>query len=111
MITDNIDMSAVPDQYHIWYYYTGVWERTTFLGVWCLKSVSDLWNYQEILYNLKPGLVVEFGSCRGGSTLFFAKMMDLINPNSRVFAVDLHLNDVDPRVLQEPRIEFMVSSS
>ena len=36
-----------------------VWEATSFLGVPCQKSVSDLWNYQEILTTLKPRLLVE----------------------------------------------------
>ncbi len=57
---------------HQWYYNTEVWERTTFLGVPCGKSVSDMWNYQEIIFELKPSLVVEFGAHRGGA-LFFSR--------------------------------------
>jgi cephalosporin hydroxylase len=58
--------------FHVWYYGTHRWEQVTFLDVPCLKSVSDLWNYQEILTDLKPSLVVEFGTHRGGSALYFA---------------------------------------
>jgi cephalosporin hydroxylase len=35
-----------------------------------VKSVVDLWNYQEILSQLRPVLVIEFGTNHGGSALF-----------------------------------------
>ena len=34
--------------YHLWYYNTGVWQQTTWMGVHTLKSPMDMWNYQEI---------------------------------------------------------------
>ena len=53
--------SAAPTDYHIWYYGTGVWKSTTWQGVRTQKSVSDMWSYQEILAELRPRLLVEFG--------------------------------------------------
>jgi hypothetical protein len=37
------------EEYHKWYYNTGVWKKTTWMGFKCWKSASDMWNYQEIL--------------------------------------------------------------
>lgn len=65
-------MASPADQYHCWYYDTEVWLKTTFLGIPSMKSVSDMWNYQEILSELKPALVLELGTGKGGSTLYFA---------------------------------------
>ena len=42
------------EEYHKWYYNTFVWKKTSWMGITCWKSVSDMWNYQEILYDLKP---------------------------------------------------------
>jgi cephalosporin hydroxylase len=64
--------NAIGDAYHRWCYDTGVWMRTSFLGIPCLKSVSDMWNYQEIIVALRPAFVVGFGTYSGGSALFFA---------------------------------------
>ncbi len=97
--------------YHSWYYDTRVWLTTTFLGVLCQKSVSDMWNYQEILSELKPGLIVEFGAFNGGSALYFATIAKLVKPEALVLSVDVDLSRIDPRVKQEQAIEFFESSS
>jgi cephalosporin hydroxylase len=67
-----------PALYHRWYYNYHIWRGVSFLGVYCAKNVLDLWNYQEILWELKPGLVVEFGTYAGGSALYFASILEKI---------------------------------
>jgi cephalosporin hydroxylase len=75
--------------YHCWYYDNNVWQQVTFLGVPCLKSVVDMWNYQEILTSLQPSLVVEFGTNCGGSALYFAHILSGIDRAARVLTVDI----------------------
>ena len=74
----NLAIEHAPDLYHQWYYNRNVWRMSSFLGVYCAKNVLDLWNYQEILWELKPGLVVEFGTYAGGSALYFATILQKI---------------------------------
>lgn len=106
------DLSAeCVERFHHWYYDNGVWETVRFLGVPCLKSVMDLWNYQEIIHDLKPGLIVEFGTRHGGSALYFALIGQQVNPRSRVLTVDIEDHLLDARVPDAPGIEFMKSSS
>lgn len=97
--------------FHRWYYDSGVWEGVRFLGVPCLKSVLDLWNYQEILFDLKPGLVVEFGTRHGGSALYFLLIARQVRPDARVLTVDIEDHLLDPSVPTVPGIEFMKCSS
>jgi cephalosporin hydroxylase len=99
------------EQYHLWYYDTGVWEGTTFLGVPCLKSVSDMWNYQEIIFELKPSLIIEFGANRGGSTLFFSEILKLTRSNSRVLTVEIEPQQIDERVRFNDHIEVLNCST
>lgn len=99
------------DAYHRWYYDTGVWQHVSFLGVPCLKSVSDLWNYQEIIHNLKPSLVVEFGTHFGGSALYFSNILRAMSSLSRVVSVDLDLGCVDISVRRDPRIVLIESNT
>src|SRR5215468_9899803 len=77
-----------PEEYHRWYYNTFVWRKTTWMGVTTWKSVSDMWNYQEILSELKPSLVIEFGTNQGGSALFFSTIMKQIGQPFKVLSVD-----------------------
>ena len=98
-------------EYHKWYYDTLVWEKVSFLGVPCYKSVSDMWNYQEILSELKPSLVVEFGTLFGGSALFFSMIGRSLNPDLRVLSVDISHEYVEPQARADEAICFLNASS
>jgi cephalosporin hydroxylase len=100
-------MATMFEQYHTWFYERELWRRT-FLGVPCLKSPLDLWNYQEIISELKPCLVVEFGTYKGGSALFFAEVLTRISPGSFVLTVDHKDRELDARVSNHPRIERLI---
>ncbi len=98
-------------EYHKWYYDTSVWTTTTWLGVKCQKSVGDLWNYQEILFELKPSLVIEFGTCYGGSALFFATVMRQTGQPFKILSVDVSHQILDPAAERDSDILFVRSSS
>lgn len=99
------------DQFHQWYYEMGVWQRTTFLGVPCLKYATDMWSYQEIISALRPTLVVEFGTYCGGSALYYATMLQAVNPHGLVLTVDTDRSRVAAVVKAHPLIEVMTCSS
>jgi cephalosporin hydroxylase len=100
-----------PLLYHFWYYHNYVQGTTQWMGVSTQKSVSDMWNYQEIIFNLKPSLIVEFGTCRGGSTLFFAGMMRQMGHPFRVLSVDVSSSLITPVAAGDKDIELMTVSS
>lgn len=104
-------LAASANNYHRWYYDTEVWVGVKFLGVPCFKSVADMWNYQEILAELKPSLIIEFGTRYGGSALFFSVTGRAINPACRVFSVDISHEEVYPQVFADPGIQLMTASS
>jgi cephalosporin hydroxylase len=58
------------------------------MGIPTRKLVTDVWVYQEILFETKPDLIIEIGSLCGGSTLFFAQMLELIG-NGEVLSIDI----------------------
>jgi cephalosporin hydroxylase len=99
------------EEYHKWYYNTLTWKKTTWTGVECWKWVGDMWNYQEILFELKPSLVIEFGTCHGGSALFFASVMRQIGEPFKVLSVDVNHGPLDPAAQRDSDILFVESSS
>lgn len=101
----------IADAYHAWYYDSRVWERMTFLGVPCQKAVTDIWNYQEVLSELRPSLVVEFGTFVGGSALLFSTFMSRITDHFRVLTVDIDTDRVHELAWEDPHIEIMQSST
>lgn len=65
-----------------------VFDDCRWMGVKTLKNPLDAWVYQEILHETRPEAIVELGSMHGGSTLFFAHLLDLLGGEGRVISVD-----------------------
>lgn len=63
-------------------------DRLKFLGVQACKSPMDLWVYQEIIYEVRPELIIECGTYAGGSALFFSSMLELNNIDGLVVSID-----------------------
>ncbi len=65
------------------------WDKEVrWMGVTVMKNPLDCWIYQEILWDLRPEVVVEIGSYAGGSALFLAQLMDMLG-EGRVVSVDI----------------------
>lgn len=73
------------------------------LGQRVLKNPLDAWIYQEILYDVRPDIIVEIGNKNGGSTLFLAGMCELLD-HGRVLALDI---DHSQFTASHPRIELV----
>jgi cephalosporin hydroxylase len=83
------------------------WKNTYWLGHQAEKCPLDLWVYQEIVCETRPGVVIETGTAAGGSALFLATVCDLIQ-NGLVVTVDIS----DPGGRPEhPRIRYLSGSS
>ena len=106
------DERAIVEAFHR-LYYDGpegegrVHHRTRWMGVPCLKTPLDLWIYQEILFEIRPDLVVETGTHMGGSALFLAHMLDLLG---RGEIVSIDVLDAPGRP-EHPRIRYVRGSS
>lgn len=85
----------------------GTWNNTCWLGVPILKCPLDLWIYQEILFEVKPELIIECGTFSGGSALFLAHLCDLIGCGE-VVTIDIEQRSGLP---QHPRISYWFGSS
>ncbi|OBB17919.1 rhamnosyl O-methyltransferase [Mycobacteriaceae bacterium 1482268.1] len=98
-------------EYHKWYYGTMRQNQMTWMGIPCWKSTSDMWNYQEILWDLGPGLVVEFGTNAGGSAVFFAHLMRQTGRPFHVLSVDISHRALTDAARLDPDVTFVESSS
>jgi cephalosporin hydroxylase len=99
-------MNDIIENFHRMYYDSKVWANTSWMGVKCLKSPLDLWIYQEIIWEKKPQLIVETGTFSGGSALYMAHLMDIVDRGS-IVSVDL---EVQPRP-RHKRIRYVEGRS
>jgi cephalosporin hydroxylase len=95
--------------FHYFAYSGGGFRKTHWLGVPIQKLPSDLWMYHEIIWETKPDLIIETGTFRGGSALFFANLFDLMGTDGRVITVDV--NRCSEGYPRHPRIQFITQSS
>jgi len=93
----------VVEAFHRHYYDSKVWRDTYWLGVEAQKSPLELWIYQEILFELRPDVIVETGTFDGGSALFLASICDLLD-HGRVVTVDIEVKPYRPK---HPRITYV----
>ncbi len=85
----------------------GGWRSARWLGVEALKCPFDLWQYQEILWEVRPDLVIETGTAFGGSAAFLASILDLLG-GGEVMTIDIK---ADSRRPAHPRITYLQGSS
>ena len=97
------------DSYFSWFHDNNVWKNMHYHGIRTLKLPSDMWNYQEIIFERGISYVIETGTRHGGSALFFADT--LIARQAPGFVVSV---DVDPgsnQVRQHEKIKFLIGDS
>jgi cephalosporin hydroxylase len=83
----------ITDAFHLMYYnssHTWNGSNTKWMGVPCFQNPLDMWIFQEIIFETKPTIIIECGSFMGGSSQFFAHMMDNADIfDGRVISIDV----------------------
>ena len=72
----------------------------TWLGRPIIQFPQDIVALQEIIWRVRPELIVETGIARGGSLIFYASMLELIGAG-RVIGIDLALRAHNRRAIEE----------
>lgn len=85
-------------------------KSTSYFGVQAVKNPLDAWVYQEIIYDLKPDVIVEIGNAYGGGTLSLAHHLDLIGKGI-VVAVDIQHDTIAQAVREHRRISLITGDA
>jgi cephalosporin hydroxylase len=65
----------------------------TWLGRPIIQFPQDVIAMQEIVWQVKPDLIVETGIARGGSLIFYASLLELIGGNGQVLGIDVDIRE------------------
>jgi cephalosporin hydroxylase len=84
------------------YFESGDWCKLYYKGIQMLKYTTDLWQYMNILEATQPDLIIETGTLKGASALFFND-----HSKARVITMDI-VNQVEN---QHPAIEYRIGDS
>lgn len=87
----------------------------TWLGRPIIQLPQDMFAMQELIWNIKPDLVIETGIAHGGSLIFYASILELIGENGKVLGVDIDIREHNRTAIEQhpmfKRIEMIEGSS
>lgn len=63
----------------------------TWMGRPIIKYPQDIAIMQELIWDVKPDLIIETGIAHGGSIIFSSSMMELLGRGGKVIAVDIDI--------------------
>ena len=71
------------------------------------KACWDIGIYQQLLQELKPRTLFEFGTGFGASALFFLDHCKMFGLDTKIITLDINASDVSPALRKEQDIEFI----
>lgn len=71
------------------------------MGVPIIQFPQDIVAMQEIIWRIKPDLIIETGIAHGGSIVFYASMLELIGGDSHIVGVDVDIRAHNRSILEQ----------
>lgn len=73
----------------------------TWMGVPIIQYPQDIMAMQEIIWKVQPDTIIETGVAHGGSVLFYASMLKLLNNNGKVIGIDIDIKEHNRKTIKE----------
>jgi len=80
----------------------------TWLGRPIIQLPEDMFRLQEIIYRVKPDVIVETGIAHGGSLVFYAGLCKLIG-RGRVIGIDLEIRPQNRAAVEQHALADMIT--
>ena len=81
--------------YDVWFESTRSYFYQSWLGASCQQDPSDAWMIQEMIFRVKPDVVVEVGTNTGGGAIFYASIMRAYTDHPHVVTLDIKQAGLD----------------
>lgn len=65
----------------------------SWMGRPIIQYPQDIMAMQEIIWNVKPDLIIETGIAHGGSLIFYASILELLGKDGMVLGIDIDIRE------------------
>lgn len=87
----------------------------SWLGRPIIQYPQDIMAMQELIWQVKPDLIIETGIAHGGSLIFYASMLELLGGDGELIGIDLDIREHNRIEIEKhpmyKRIEMLEGSS
>jgi len=82
---------------------------TIYRGFDVMKGCHDMIIYMQFFWYIKPATIIEIGACSGGTAVWMADMLKLMDVECNIYSMDIDLSLIEDRVkkLQPHNIKFV----
>lgn len=70
------------------------------MGMPIIQCPQDVVAMQELVFDIKPDFIIETGVARGGSIVFYASMLELLNIKGKVISIDIDIREHNRRRIE-----------
>lgn len=72
----------------------------SWMGMPIIQLTNDIMMMQELIWSLKPDVIVECGVAHGGSTVFYASLFELMKTDGQVIGVDIEIRQHNRKAIE-----------
>ncbi|MFI4937147.1 MAG: cephalosporin hydroxylase family protein [Candidatus Berkiellales bacterium] len=80
----------------------------TWLGRPIIQHPEDILKIQEVIYQIKPTLIIETGVAHGGSLIFYASLLKLIN-SGRIIGIDIDIREKNRKAIEQHELSSAIT--
>jgi cephalosporin hydroxylase len=73
----------------------------SWMGRPIIQYPQDIIAMQEIIWHVKPDLIIETGIAHGGSLIFYASMLELLGGEGKVLGIDIDIREHNRREIEK----------
>ena len=88
-------------------------EKYTYTFSWFGRPViqlpEDMVRLQEVIYALRPDVIIETGVAHGGSLIFYASLFAAMQSNGRVVGVDIEIRPHNRKAIEEHPLKSYIT--
>jgi cephalosporin hydroxylase len=80
----------------------------TWMGVPIIQFPQDILAMHELIWEVKPDLVIETGVARGGSVIFYASMLNMLGNGGKVVGIDIDIWKHNRQTIEEHPMSYNI---